>query len=56
MSYHVVADGEGAIYTNWFKAAGQKGIPCAFVVTKGKIGWIGHPAKLDQKLLDSVLK
>ncbi len=28
----------------WMEAAGQYGIPCAFVVDKtGKIGWIGHP-------------
>ncbi|MCU0781747.1 MAG: TlpA family protein disulfide reductase [Akkermansiaceae bacterium] len=55
MSYHVVADGDKAIATNWLKAAGRNGIPCAFVVTKGKIGWIGHPAQLNQKLLDSIL-
>lgn len=55
MSYNVVADGDGAIANNWLKAAGRNGIPCAFVVTKGKIGWIGHPAGLNQKLLDSVL-
>lgn len=55
MSYHVVADDDGAIAANWLKAAGRNGIPCAFVVTKGKINWIGHPRQLDQKLLDSIL-
>ena len=34
----------------WMMAAGQNGIPCAFVVGKdGKIAWIGHPmAGLDK--------
>jgi len=55
MSYNVVADGEKAFATNWLKAAGQNGIPCAFVVHKGKINWIGHPARLKQDLLDSIV-
>ena len=28
---------------NWMKAAGQNGIPTAFVVSGGKVVWIGHP-------------
>jgi thiol-disulfide isomerase/thioredoxin len=56
MGYTVVYDGAAKhMDTNWMKAAGRNGIPCAFVVTKGKIGWIGHPAQLNQKLLDSIL-
>lgn len=55
MSYNVAADADGAIATNWLKAAGKNGIPCAFVVNKGKVAWIGHPAGLDQKLLDSIM-
>ena len=55
MSYNVAADEDNYISNNWLKAAGRNGIPCAFVVTKGKIAWIGHPAGLDQKLLDSVI-
>lgn len=31
----------------WLKAAGIAGIPTTFVVSKGKIVWIGHPIKLD---------
>ena len=54
MSYNVAADGENAIAMNWLKAAGQNGIPCAFVVTKGKIAWIGHPASLKQEMLTSI--
>ncbi|MEO5714386.1 MAG: TlpA disulfide reductase family protein [Luteolibacter sp.] len=55
MSYHVASDGEGVIANDWLKAAGQNGIPCAFVVSKGKVMWIGHPATLEQKLLDSIV-
>ena len=41
---------------NWLKAAGQNGIPCAFVVNKsGKIAYIGHPMRLDEKMLASLL-
>jgi thiol-disulfide isomerase/thioredoxin len=55
MSYLVAADGENAIATHWLKAAGRNGIPCAFVVSKGKIAWIGHPASLKQELLTSII-
>lgn len=55
MSYNVVADADGAVATNWLKAAGRSGIPCAFVVNRGKIVWIGHPASLKQELLGSIL-
>ncbi len=56
MSYNVVADSENTIATKWLKAASEKmGIPTAFVVNKGKIAWIGHPATLEQKLLTSIL-
>ena len=55
MSYLVAADGDGVIANHWLKAAGQTGIPCAFVVHKGKVLWIGHPSGLEQKLLDSIL-
>lgn len=55
MSYRVAADGEGIIAKNWLQAAGQTGIPCAFVVSKGKLAWIGHPASLDQPLLTSII-
>ncbi len=55
MSYHVAEDGDKVITDKWLKAAGRNGIPCAFVVDKGKVAWIGHPAALDQKLLDSII-
>jgi thiol-disulfide isomerase/thioredoxin len=47
MAYNVAADGQGAnnyMATAWMDAAGQGGIPTAFVVDKsGTIAWIGHP-------------
>lgn len=55
MSYLVAADGDGVIADKWLKAAGQNGIPSAFVVSKGVINWIGHPASLNQQVLDSIL-
>lgn len=55
MSYHVAEDGDKVIADDWLKAAGRNGIPCAFVVNKGKIAWIGHPMGLEQDLLDSIV-
>ncbi len=51
MAYNVAYDApKGPISKDWMQAAGQYGIPCAFVVDKaGRIGWIGHPLMgLDQ--------
>jgi tetratricopeptide (TPR) repeat protein len=40
----------------WMEAAGQNGIPTAFVISKtGEIAWIGHPMSLQEKTLDEVL-
>ncbi|MEN9359746.1 MAG: Thiol-disulfide oxidoreductase ResA [Verrucomicrobiota bacterium] len=55
MSYNVAADDEGQVADKWLKAAGRSGIPCAFVVHKGKVMWIGHPGSLEAKLLNSIL-
>jgi thiol-disulfide isomerase/thioredoxin len=36
---------------NWMKAAGQNGIPTAFIINKDlKVAWIGHPAEMDEPL------
>ncbi len=43
MTYNVGWAGDG-VARGWMEASGQKGIPCAFVCTNGKIAWIGHPA------------
>jgi thiol-disulfide isomerase/thioredoxin len=61
MSYRVALDdkaggGKGAMAETWMMAAGQTGIPSAFIVDKqGKIAWIGHPMKLEPALLEEVL-
>ncbi len=42
---------EGAMAKTWMVAAGQNGIPAAFIVDKeGKIAWIGHPMAIDKPL------
>ncbi|QKJ32598.1 redoxin family protein [Mucilaginibacter mali] len=45
MDYNVGADGPDAFMTkNWMNAAGQRGIPCAFIVDgNGKVVWYGFP-------------
>lgn len=44
MAYLVGVDRDKNTYRAWMDAAGQKGIPCAFVVDRtGKIVYIGHP-------------
>ena len=57
MEYHVAMDTkEKFMAKKWMEAAGQDGIPCAFVVEKtGKIAWIGHPMEgLDEALQEIV--
>lgn len=41
---------DGKMATTWMAAAGQDGIPAAFVVHDGKIAWIGHPMSMDKPL------
>ena len=45
MDYTVAADdNEGSMGKTWMEAAGENGIPTAFVIGKdGRIAWIGHP-------------
>ncbi len=52
MSYTVAYDGKTkAMDKNYMRAAGQGGIPCAFIVDKkGTVAWIGHPMWLDVTL------
>ncbi|MCC6426831.1 MAG: redoxin family protein [Phycisphaerales bacterium] len=50
-----VHDDSGHVAKNWLKAAGQDGIPSAFIVNgEGKIAWIGHPMTM-QEPLDKVI-
>jgi thiol-disulfide isomerase/thioredoxin len=59
MDYRVALDavpagkerGEGAMAKSWMEAAGQNGIPTAFIINKeGKIAWIGHPMQMEKPL------
>jgi thiol-disulfide isomerase/thioredoxin len=59
MAYRVAIDAvdekekgdEGAMAKTWMTAAGQDGIPTAFIVNKeGKIAWIGYPMSMDEPL------
>ncbi|MGC4014715.1 MAG: TlpA disulfide reductase family protein [Luteolibacter sp.] len=59
MGYRVTVDDKsegGWMAKNWLTAAGQNGIPCAFVVNKkGNIAYIGHPMELKESLIESLL-
>ena len=49
--YTIALDKESKTNTEYMKAAGQNGIPCAFIVGKdGYVEWIGHPIRMDQPL------
>lgn len=59
MDYRVALDsvpegkgrGDGVMGKTWMEAAGQNGIPTAFIVNKeGKIAWIGHPMEMEKPL------
>jgi thiol-disulfide isomerase/thioredoxin len=52
MSYRVVYAGDrNKMSKPWMQAAGQNGIPCAFIVDKdSKVAWIGHPMEMDEPL------
>jgi thiol-disulfide isomerase/thioredoxin len=50
-SYCLTADPDRSSYESYMEAAGQNGIPCAFIVGKDqKIEWIGHPMSMDEAL------
>jgi thiol-disulfide isomerase/thioredoxin len=61
MTYRVALDDKsdskkGAMAETWMAAAGQNGIPTAFIVNKqGQIAWIGHPMSMKEDVLDQVL-
>ena len=49
-----VPDGEngnkGKMAETWMTASESNGIPTAFIVSKGKVAWIGHPMEMDKPL------
>jgi len=62
MTYRVALDDKsdnerGKMAETWMAAAGQNGIPTAFIVNKeGVIAWIGHPMTLQETVLNQVLE
>jgi thiol-disulfide isomerase/thioredoxin/tetratricopeptide (TPR) repeat protein len=57
MSYRVALDtDDAAMEKTWMEAAGQEGIPAAFVVDqRGIIAWIGHPLELKEPMIEQLL-
>jgi len=61
MTYRVALDdkkdgGKGKMAETWMEAAGQNGIPAAFLINKsGVIAWIGHPMGLKESTVEAVL-
>ncbi len=62
MTYRVALDDKagsekGKMAVTWMEAAGQNGIPSAFLVDKqGKIAWMGHPMELKDTVIEQVLE
>jgi thiol-disulfide isomerase/thioredoxin len=49
--YCLTTDPDGSVYSDYMTAAGENGIPTAFIVGKdGVIEWIGHPMSMDEPL------
>ena len=47
-TYCLTTDPDGSVHADYMKAAGQNGIPTAFLVGKsGHVEWIGHPMRMD---------
>lgn len=55
-AYCLTTDPDGSAEKDYMRAAGQNGIPTAFLVGKtGKIEWIGHPMDNLDKVIEQVL-
>jgi thiol-disulfide isomerase/thioredoxin len=51
ITYRLAIDAEDATSNAYMRAAGQNGIPTAFIVGKdGRVEWIGHPMSIDGPL------
>jgi thiol-disulfide isomerase/thioredoxin len=49
--YWLTTDPDRSVSTAYMRAAGQSGIPAAFIVGKtGVIEWIGHPMRMDEPI------
>jgi thiol-disulfide isomerase/thioredoxin len=48
-AYRLATDPDRSVNNDYMRAAGQNGIPTAFLVGKtGEIEWIGHPMRMDE--------
>jgi thiol-disulfide isomerase/thioredoxin len=48
-AYRLATDPDRSVSNDYMRAAGQNGIPTAFLVGKtGQIEWIGHPMRMDE--------
>jgi len=55
-TYCLTTDPDGSVQNDYMKAAGQNGIPTAFIVGKsGHVEWIGHPMDGMDEALEGVL-
>jgi len=53
--YSLTSDPDRSVFNDYMKAAGQNGIPTAFIVGKdGHVEWIGHPMTMDKALASVV--
>lgn len=51
-AYWLATDPDGSVKESYMRAAGQNGIPTAFIVGKtGHIEWIGHPMRIDEPVM-----
>ncbi|WP_417746274.1 redoxin domain-containing protein [Rosistilla oblonga] len=51
LQYTIAADSNKSTKLRYMQAAGERGIPCAFIVGRdGVVQWIGHPAQIDRPL------
>lgn len=48
--YTLATDPDHSTHDAYMKAAGQSGIPTAFIVKEGVVQWIGHPMTMDEPL------
>lgn len=54
-AYCLTTDPDESVKEEYFLAAGQRGIPCAFIIGKsGVVEWIGHPMAMDDPLAQVV--
>ncbi len=55
VQYRLALDKDDVTSTTYMKAAGQNGIPSAFIVGQdGRVEWIGHPMSMDTPLASIV--